>query len=476
MKTEIWAILVFCLLSLSLYSQERCDIKGLVTDTAVNVNLLNSSISVLSAKDSMLVAFTRAKADGSFSISDLQPGKYLLLVTYPKYADYMDRFTLDSAKRSVDFGKIGMILKSTLLADVIVKGQVAAIKIKGDTTEYNAGSFVVAPNSKVEDLLKQLPGIQVDKDGKITAQGETVNKVLVDGEEFFGDDPTLVTKNLRADMVDKVQLYDKKSDQATFTGIDDGVKTKTLDIKLKQDKKKGYFGKVDGGGANDGFYSGQGMFNAFRAKEKIAAYGTVANTGKTGLNWEDSNKYGAGGVQVSDEGYFMIERSDDLRYNGQGIPEAKTGGLHYDGKWNKDRQSINANYKAGELSIDGVRNNLTQTTLPKKTEDGRDSIALFGHLGSQRFENYTWRQKLDATYQLKIDSSSNLKVIVSGSQESSRSSNIHNAQNFRGNNIRQNISDRDVDDNGNRQSFYANLFYNKKLKKTGRTFSARAEA
>src|SRR6202034_206900 len=100
-------------------------------------------------------------------------------------------------------------------------------KMNGDTTEFNADSYIIQPNSKVEALLKQLPGVQVSKDGKITAQGKAVDKVLVDGEEFFGDDPTLVTKNIRADMVDKVQLYDKKSDQAAITGIDDGQKTKT---------------------------------------------------------------------------------------------------------------------------------------------------------------------------------------------------------------------------------------------------------
>src|SRR5204863_8777049 len=123
-----------------------------------------------------------------------------------------------------------------------------------------ADSFHVQANATVEDLLKKLPGIQIDKNGKITAQGETVQKVLVDGEEFFGDDPTLVTKNLRADMVDKVQLYDKKSDQAAFTGIDDGVKDKTINIKLKEDKKNGYFGKLDGGIGTDGYYQGQALF------------------------------------------------------------------------------------------------------------------------------------------------------------------------------------------------------------------------
>ena len=137
-----------------------------------------------------------------------------------------------------------MILKANLLKDVIVTHR-SAINIKGDTTEFAADSFKVQPNATVEDLLKKLPGIQVDKNGQITAQGEKVQKVLVDGEEFFGDDPTLVTQNLRADMVDKVQLYDKKSDQATFTGIDDGEKQKTINLKLKDNKKNGYFGKAN---------------------------------------------------------------------------------------------------------------------------------------------------------------------------------------------------------------------------------------
>src|SRR5690606_8691033 len=167
-----------------------------------------------------------------------------------------------------------MLLVSQLLKDVVITGR-NAIVIKGDTIEYDASKFTIQPNSRVEDLLIQLPGIQVDKNGKITAQGQAVNKVLVDGEEFFGDDPTLVTKNIRGDMVDKVQLYDKKSDQATFTGIDDGEKTKTINIQLKEDSKNGMFGKGEAGIATDDLYQGQAMFNTFKGARKFSAYGTI---------------------------------------------------------------------------------------------------------------------------------------------------------------------------------------------------------
>lgn len=472
MKYLSGLILSFCLSSFSLTGQTLYSLKGSVTDTSSSVNLVNASISILNSKDSTLVRFTRSAESGSFSIENLKPGKFIILITYPKYADYVEQFSLDSTSQSKDFGKINLFLKSKLLADVLIKGTVAAIKIKGDTTEYNAGSFQIQPNSKVEDLLKQLPGIQVDKDGKITAQGETVSKVLVDGEEFFGDDPTLVTKNLRGDMVDKVQLYDKKSDQATFTGIDDGIKTKTINIKLKEDKKNGYFGKVDAGGGTDDFYSGQGMFNAFKAKRKVSAYVTLSNTGKTGLGWEDNNKYsGSSNVEFSDGGGIMFSGGgDDLRYSGQGIPKAETGGAHYDSKWNDDKESINTNYKAGALSVDGLRANESQTTLPENVEAATPASTIY-NTSRQDFSNYTFRQKADATYQLKIDSSSNLKLIVDGTLRNTTSNNVHSGSSFRDENIKQNVSLRTQTSDGEQQSLFASAFYNKKLKKAGRTFS-----
>ncbi|WP_261387440.1 hypothetical protein [Chitinophaga pinensis] len=168
-------------------------------------------------------------------------------------------------------------MKEKLLKEVIVKSQTAIIKIKGDTTEFTADSFKVEANASVEDLLKQLPGLQVDQYGNITVQGKKVKKVLVDGEEFFGDDPTLVTRNLRADMIDKVQVYDKKSDAAVFTGIDDGVKDKTINLKIRQDKNHGVFGKVELGGGTDEHYNAQGMLNAFKGKRRLSVYGTTGN-------------------------------------------------------------------------------------------------------------------------------------------------------------------------------------------------------
>ncbi|WP_428331500.1 outer membrane beta-barrel protein [Mucilaginibacter sp.] len=464
-------LLLFVFFSpLTLWAQSNFSVKGVVADSVEMAKLDNTSIAVLNAKDSTLVSFTYATGDGAFSIKGLHKGKFILLVSYPKYADYVERFSLDSLHQIYNFGHINMQLKERLLKEVIVKGTAVAIKVKGDTTEFNAAAYTVQPNAKVEDLLRQLPGIQVDKDGKITAQGETVSKVLVDGEEFFGDDPTLVTKNIRADMVDKVQLYDKKSDQAAFTGIDDGKKTKTINVKLKSDKKNGMFGKADAGDGPGGYYQAQGIFNTFSNKQKFSVYGTAGNNSRVGLGFEDNQKYGSGqDLQFGDDGGIMIslQQADDLdqfdgRYNGQGIPTARNGGMHYENKWNSDKESINSNYKVGSLNIDGVNNSQTQNNLPGD---------ILNSTSGQEFHKYMFRQKLDATYQVKLDTTSNLKLAIDGTQRHSTTNDTYTSTELN-NDTLINKSTRSVLNTIDQKALNASAFYTKKFRKKGRTLSA----
>ncbi|MBW4889444.1 outer membrane beta-barrel protein [Mucilaginibacter sp. HMF5004] len=465
MKINLTLLFACCLSSLSVLAQNKYSVKGTVTDSVVNVKLVNTTVCILNAKDSTLFKYTRVNANGEFEMSNLKKGRFILMISYPEYADYIERFQLDSVKSSVDFGKISLILKSRLLHEVMIKGTKTAIKIKGDTTEFNASSFVVHPNAKVEDLLKQLPGIEVDKDGKITAQGQTVSKVLVDGEEFFGDDPTLVTKNIRADMVDKVQLYDKKSDQATFTGIDDGVKNKTINIKLKEDKKNGFFGKVAGGYGTDKFYEGTGAFNAFKGKRRFSAYGTVGNDGTTGLSWEDANKYTGANDNMSftdDGGIYFNYGGDDLYYNGQGIPVSRTGGLHFDDKWNSDKSSINSNYKTGYLNVTGNNTTLSQNNLP---------TSILSNNSTQDFDNSSFKQKMDATYNLKIDSLANLKVSIDGSLKNVKNHSTYITNAFDGANNLLNHGTRETSSNSDQKQLNATIFYNKKFMRPGRSFS-----
>lgn len=201
-------LMALCLLAFGSAAQQQTSASGLVRDPDANITLHNASILLLHAKDSILYKFTRADKDGRFAFEHVAPGDYVLLTSYPAYADYTRHFSVESTDTPVDFGTIELRLRATVIEEVLVRG-VQAITIKGDTTEFDPRAFVIQPNDKVEDLLKQLPGITIDQNGQITAQGKRVERVLVEGEEFFGDDPTLVTRNIRSDMVDKVQLYEK---------------------------------------------------------------------------------------------------------------------------------------------------------------------------------------------------------------------------------------------------------------------------
>ncbi len=470
MKFLTYTILsLFLLLSFSVKAQNSFSVKGVVADTTSSAKLHNASVLVLRAKDSIMVKYTRVNQEGNFAINNLPGGKYLLLVTYPEYADYSEPFSLDAATPAKDFGRISMILKAKLLQDIVIKGKATAIKIKGDTTVFNASAFVVQPNAKVEDLIKQFPGVTVDKDGKVTANGQTVSKFLVGGEEFFGDDPTLVTKNIRADMVKEIQLYDKKSDQATFTGIDDGQKTRTMNVVLKEDKKSGYFGKVDAGAATQNFYSGQAMFNKFQNKEKFSFNATLSNNGRTGLSFQDEQKFGDGGnVTVMDNGGIMISGGgNDLYYDGRGFPISRSGGIHYDNKWNKDKYSINTNYKIGQLEVEGTANTLTQTSTNR---------AFNTTNSDETFRREAFRQKLDAAYLWTIDTSSTLKITVDGTLRRSTSRQDFKAlgytdRSFSGIDTLVTDQTRRITRETDQRVINATAFYTKKLKKKGRTFS-----
>lgn len=464
-------LLTFCLIfSFAARAQNPYSVSGAIVDTAAKSKLYNTSIMILNSKDSTLVTFARTDRNGEFSIGNLHKGQFILLTVYPGYADYVEQFSLDSAKTTHDFGKLNMILKSKLLAEVIIKGEHIPIKIKGDTTEFNAKAYVIQPNDKVEDLLRQLPGIEVDKDGKITAQGETVTKVLLDGEEFFGDDPTLITKNIRADMVDKVQLYDKKSDQATFTGIDDGVRTKTINIKLKEDKKNGLFGKVNANAGTNDYYEGQLIANRFLANEKFAMYATAANDGRIGLGFQDNNSLGTsggniqfidGGIAISGLGGNDALDSFSGYYDGKGLPVTSSAGGHFDSKWDGDKQSINTNFKIGQIQLDGITTSTVQQTLP---------AGIFTTNSNENFNNYAFREKLDATYTLKLDTTADLKLTTDGTYRDFHVDNEYATQTDSGS-VELNSNKRSVINHGNTRIFDINALYTKKFKKTGRTLS-----
>src|SRR5258706_2384152 len=249
------ALFTFTVLASCAVMAQKTDgsIKGKLTDTASRQAITDATISLINAKDSSLVTFTLSTKQGLFEIKGLETGNYQLVFSHQAYQPFRKNVSITPAKKIIDLGELTPAKDYKTLAGVVVTSE-APIVVNNDTVQFNTSGFKTKPNATVEDLLKKLPGVEVDKDGNVKAQGEQVQKVYVDGKEFFGTDPKLATKNLTADMVESVQVFDDMSDQAKFTKIDDGSRQKAMNIKLKKDKKNGYFGKVNLGAGTDSRY------------------------------------------------------------------------------------------------------------------------------------------------------------------------------------------------------------------------------
>lgn len=462
-------IVALLLFSFSSFSQKG-SLSGQVSDLEKKP-VQNTVIALLKPKDSILYLFTRSDKEGNFLIKDINSGKYILTTSHSKFADYVDDIEIKENENKL--GTIVLISKSKLLEEVLIKG--GSMRIKGDTTSYRASDYKVDVNANVEDLLKKLPGIQVDKNGEIKAMGETVKKVLVDGEEFFGDDPGMATKNLRADAVKTVQVFDKKSDQAEFTGIDDGKSQKTINLKLKDDKKKGHFGKIDAANGPlidiDPRYNTNLMLSSFKGKRKISAFLLNGNTGQDGLDWQDNDKFGGGNDNVSmdmdDDGNVSYQwiggnNDDEPRVDTQnGFIKNTNAGLQYNNKWN-DKQTLNLTPKFNNqiYTNNNKRFNKTQigeTQLNENTATETDVTRT----------NY----KLNATYDVKLDSLNTLKITTKTNFYSTKSNEFTNGITTDENGILKNNSQKNLDTKSDKQSLMASLLFKHKFVKLRRTFS-----
>ncbi len=465
-------LMAFCVVQNSA-AQQLYKVTGVVYDTFLNAPLYLSSVMLVRSADSVLETYARANDNGIFELSTKKSGKYILRIVRPGYADYSDFLNLTDALTNID--TVAMLSNEHLLKEFVFTQQVAAIKIKGDTTEYMADSFLNKEGASVEELLKKLPGIQVDKNGKITAHGTTVEKVLVDGEEFFSDDPKVVTQGLQAAVVSKVQVYDKKSDQAEFTGIDDGEKTRTINLQLKENKKKGYFGKLDAGGGTDGYYQQQGMINGFKGKRQLAAFGIISNTDKVGLGWDEGNKYGgsAGITEIGDDGSWnMIGTSFDEfsgwsgRYEGDGLPRVWTGGGHYANKWNEDKLHASASYRYALQQVDIGGNNSRILALAGDTSRVNTE--------NKKQFNSGERHSLKGLLEWSIDTLTSLKMAVNGGVKKNYSSSEYRTETY---NLAKDaagaktLNDRDISAFGDEQTMNIDLLLRRKFAKRGRTLS-----
>ena len=240
MKKLLLLFLLISTISLS-WAQGGLNLTGSVQDSS-NQALSGASVMLLQASDSVLNSFALSDPKGRFRLTGVKPGEYILQISLLNYARYWEKLSIQG-KDNQTLDPITLEAEIMTLETVQIEGEVSPIRMKGDTLEYNAGSFNPEAGETVEDLLKRMPGMEVDREGNVEAVGEQVTKVLVDGKEFFGDDPQVATKNLPADAIDKVEVFDQKTDVEQFTGTDDGQTQQTLNLTLKEDRKRGVFGR-----------------------------------------------------------------------------------------------------------------------------------------------------------------------------------------------------------------------------------------
>ncbi len=404
-------LLVLLFISSACFGQTGI-IKGKVTDTLDKKTLSNAVVTISNQKDSVLSRFARSNDKGEFSITNVKPGAYRIIVSYPKFASYTE--VIEAKENGVhDLGIVPLTQMAKLLDEVIVRSG-SAIRIKGDTTEFIADSFKVKEGATVEDLLRQLPSFQVDSRGNITTQGKRVDKVLVDGEEFFGDDPTMATQNIGARAVDKVQVYDTKTEQQSLTGISTGNEGKTVNIKLKEEAKKGGFGKYYVATDFNKYHDAKAMYNQFVAKKKMSAYVTKSTINTGSLNYQDQQRLGTESDAEYDEinGYYMIIGSGDgdfSDYNLRGLPNSYTAGALYNNKWSADKQNLNSSYRYNRLATENNNSTLTQTFLPNGSIFN-DRKVKTNALNQQHAINLKYEWKIDSLASLKYTGAGIYKI------------------------------------------------------------------
>jgi hypothetical protein len=295
-------------------------------------------------------------------------------------------FTITANGAGVDLGSLAMENTGLDLQTVEIVGETPPVVVKTDTVEFNAGSFKVRENAVVEDVLKKLPGVEVAKDGSIKAQGETVTRVKVDGKEFFGNDPLLATKNLPADMIDKIQVIDQMSEQAQFTGIDDGNREKIINITTKKDKKNGVFGNSSIGYGSDERYDVNVNVNKFKGDEQMSVIAQFNN-----VNKQSFGGGGGGGRSMGGGGGGSP----------QGITTTNAAGLNY-ANILKNKTEISASYFFNKTSLYNERNSLRQNLLGEEVRSTfQDSLSSTTDRLNHRF-NFMVDTKIDSTTTIKI--------------------------------------------------------------------------
>lgn len=440
-------------------AQAQFTVTGTLADTSGIDDVNNISVVIIRASDSILQSFTRTDIKGNFSLDIKDTGTYLMLATHPSFATYIESFRVKD--RTTALGILPVISRSELL-ETIFFTDARAIMVKGDTTIYIADSFNVRQYATVDELLKKLPGLEVSRDGKIKAYGKDVQRMYVDGEEFFSDDPSVVAKTLQASSIDRVKVYEDKSENSRNTGVDDGERVTTINLTLKENAKKGVMGSLEAGYGHPDFYELAGKVQSYKGKRKVAAYIMGANTNNNTLGFRDRQNY------AGDEGFVSFDENTGISTymsegpDNSGLPRNINGGFNYTNKLLEDKLSVNATYGYNNHQLEKMNNSISRYIMPDT-----QYVITNNSTGS----NHNITHKASTTETVKFDSLKTLTFTGSMNvrQEMNTRSNSSESKDILDNLITSTTSKNTTEN----KSLSSNLriYYNQKLRKEGRSYS-----
>ncbi|HMP98845.1 MAG TPA: outer membrane beta-barrel protein [Cyclobacteriaceae bacterium] len=463
---------VFALVLSTTVFAQRYSITGQLIDT-LQMPLPSATVMLLNQKDSSLVNFGASNAHGIFEIRNVVKGNYFVKVSYVGFANFTQKIEWPAEGTVVTLGKLQLQAKSTELDEVVIKGEAPPVTVKRDTIEFNAPSFKVAPNSSVEELLKRLPGVEVESDGTVKAQGETVQRVTVDGKEFFGRDPKIATRNLPADAIQKIQVFDRRSDQALFTGIDDGQREKTINLELKEKNRNAAFGNVLAGYGTDDRYQGRASINKFSKGNQLSFLGMANNINEQGFSIQDYMNFSGGLQQLAAGGGRGSVNMSFGGGNAQGVPTGLgrrsngimtnyAGGLNFNKTFNK-KTELNGSYFLNHLDHNVIRELERENFLPNGN---------FNFLQSSIQQNNNTGHRLNTVLDHKIDSANSLRFTSNLNYNLSTSDRRSMSSNTREGGVLQNESEQTSLNDAESLTYNGDLLMRHRFRKKGRTLSA----
>ena len=379
---------------------QNVGIEGTIMDSVLHKTLTSATVSLANAKDSSLINFTRANDDGFFQFKNIAPGKYLLSVSYIGYQHLWLGIKVGNTNK-LSLGNI-YLADASQMSTVTVTARRPPVVINGDSIEFNSENFKTVPNAVVEDMLKKMPGIEVDKAGAITVNGKSVTKVYVNGKEFFTGDPKMATKNLPADAVDKIQVYDRKSDQSMFTGIDDGNEETAINIKTKKDRKQSTFGKLNASMGVPGRFDSQSNVNRINNDEQYSIIGTANNVNKQNFNNGDIANFSGGGGGRGGGGMTLNFSGGDggTDANARGVADTYSLGGNYSNILNDKKMDFNTNANVSDVSRYNTSNSFTQNLIPGNNFN-RTSNSISTSRNKQQRLNLTIDNKVSESFSYK---------------------------------------------------------------------------